>query len=309
MTTPTLAENALIERIEALKKERNAVILAHNYQVEFIQEVADLIGDSLELSLKASKTDADVIVFCGVHFMAETAAIVCPGKTVIMPDLNAGCGMADMISAESLRKMKAQYPGAAVVCYVNTSAEVKAESDYCCTSANAVKVVQSIPENTEIIFVPDRYLARHVERQTGRKLIIYNGFCPTHLRIVTEGIVQAKAEHPDAEVLVHPECTPEVIDLGDKTLSTSGICRSAHESTASEFIVATETGIINRLRRENPEKTFVPACSTCQCSHMKMNTLEKLVWALEDMDNVVTVPEEIRLRARRAVDRMLAITG
>lgn len=300
-------EDRLVARIEGLKKERQAIILAHNYQVGEIQDVADFLGDSLELSQKAARTDAKVIVFCGVHFMAETAAILCPEQTVLLPDLSAGCGMSEMISRDDLLEMKAAHPGAVVVCYVNSSAEVKAESDICCTSSNAANVVRSIPENIEIIFVPDQYLGAHVMRQTGRKLILYNGYCPTHVRIMVSELEEAKAEHPNALVMAHPECTQEVSAIADQVLSTSGICLESGKTEREEVIVATEVGILHRLQKENPEKVFIPACRWCDCAHMKVNNLENLLWALEEMQYPIRVEESVRIRAKKAIDRMLEI--
>ncbi|HZR46134.1 MAG TPA: quinolinate synthase NadA [Candidatus Manganitrophaceae bacterium] len=304
----TTTEKRLIAKIERLKKERQAVILAHNYQVGEIQDVADFLGDSLELSQKAAKTDAKVIVFCGVHFMAETAAVLCPDQTVLLPDLAAGCGMSEMITADEVRALKAKHPRAAVVCYVNSSAEVKAESDVCCTSSNAAKVVRSIPEDQEVIFIPDQYLGAHVERQTGRKLILYNGYCPTHFRIMTTEIEEAKAAHPDALVMAHPECTPQVSALADRVLSTSGIAAEAKKTEKGRIIVATEVGMLHRLQKESPEKEFIPACSWCDCAHMKVNNLEKLLWSLEEMQYPVRVDRAVALRAKKAIDRMLDIS-
>jgi quinolinate synthase len=297
----------LIEKIEALKADRNAIILAHNYQRDEVQDLADYTGDSLGLSIRAAHTDADVIVFCGVHFMAETASILCPEKTVLMPDPDAGCPMADMITAPQLRELKAQHPGAVVVTYVNSSAEVKAETDVCCTSSNAVKVVQSLKDAKEIIFVPDQYLGSFVARQTGREMILWQGYCPTHMRITPEHIQRQMADHPEAEVLVHPECTQRVVELSDYALSTEGICRRAHESAAREFIIGTELGVMYRLQHENPGKTFYPATEFALCPNMKKTTLEKILWCLQGMKHEVRVPEDVRLRARRAVDRMVAI--
>lgn len=301
-------EERLVARINRLKEDRQAVILAHNYQVGEIQDVADFLGDSLELSQKAALTDAKVIVFCGVHFMAETAAVLCPDQTVLLPDLSAGCGMSDMISAKELQALKAEHPDAVVVCYVNSSAEVKAESDICCTSSNAVNVVRSIPEDREIIFVPDQYLGDYVTRITGRKMILFNGYCPTHFRIMTSDLEAAKTEHPDALVLAHPECTPEVSALADQVLSTSGICLESQKSKKSKVIVATELGILHRLQKENPEKEFIPACKWCDCAHMKVNNLEKLLWSLEEMQYPIKVEPLIRERAKNAIDRMLEIS-
>ena len=303
----TATDQELTERILKLKVERKAVIISHNYQVSELQDVADFVGDSLELSQLAARTDAEVIVFCGVHFMAETAAILCPDKTVLIPDPDAGCSMSDMITIEQLRALKAKHPGAAVVCYVNTTAAIKAESDICCTSSNAVRVVESIPKDREVIFIPDQFLGQHVMKQTGRKMILYNGYCPTHFRIMAADLLEMKAEHPKAEVFAHPECTSEVTALADQVASTSGISRAVQKSDAKEVIIATETGILHRIQKENPTKKVFAACQWCDCAHMKVNTLEKLLWSLEDMQHVVTVPEEIRVKARRSIDRMLAL--
>lgn len=301
-------DERLIAEIKRLKAERRAVILSHNYQVSEIQDVADFIGDSLELSQQAAKTDAEVILFCGVHFMAETAAILCPDKTVLLPDLDAGCSMAGMLDAGQLRAMKAQHPDAVVVCYVNSTAEVKAESDVCCTSSNAEKIVRSVPEDREIIFVPDQYLGHHVARLTGRPLILADGYCPTHYRIMATDLQAVKAAHPDAPVVVHPECTPAVAALADQVLSTSGIRRAVRALAAGRVIVGTETGMLDRLRKENPEKQIFAACQWCDCAHMKVNTLEKVLWSLEDLEYRITVPEPVRVLARRAVDRMMALS-
>lgn len=300
-------EQELTGRILKLKAERKAVILSHNYQVSEIQDLADFVGDSLELSQQAAKTDAEVIVFCGVHFMAETAAIISPDKTVLIPDLEAGCSMSDMITVEQLCTFKAAHPGAVVVCYVNSTAVIKAESDICCTSSNAVRVVESIPKDREIIFIPDQFLGEHVMKKTGRKMVLYNGYCPTHFRIMAADLLQAKAAHPKAEIFAHPECTSEVTGLADQVASTSGISRAVKASSAGEVIIATETGILHRIEKENPDKKVFAACQWCDCAHMKVNTLEKLLWSLEDLQYVVTVPEEIRIRAKRAIDRMLIL--
>ncbi len=297
----------LREEILKLKKARNAVILSHNYQLGEIQDIADFIGDSLELSQNAAKTDADVIVFCGVHFMAETASILCPNKVVLLPDMHAGCPMADMITADRLRQKKKEYPGAAVVCYVNTTADVKAESDICCTSANAVRVIESL-DAREILFVPDQYLGNYVASKTGKRMILWPGFCVTHTRIQPRDILQQKAEHPQAKVIVHPECRPEVIALADEVLSTGGMIRFARESEAKEIVIGTEIGIIHRLRKENPGKNFFPASEQAICPRMKLITLERVLWSLEEMTPEVKVPEDIRIKAKRAVDRMLAIS-
>ena len=301
-------EIELIEKISALKKRRGAVILVHNYQLGEVQDIADFIGDSLELSQNAAKTNASVIVFCGVHFMAETASILCPDKVVLLPDINAGCPMANMITAERLREKKKEHPQAVVVCYVNSSAEVKAESDICCTSANAVKVVESL-DAREIIFIPDQYLGHYVSAKTSKKMILWPGFCPTHVRIKPERIKELKREYPQANVVVHPECRPEVIALADEVLSTSGMCRYARRDDVREMVVGTEMGIIHRLRKENPGKRFIPVSEQAICPNMKLITLEKVLWSLEEMNPEVKVPEEIRLRAKAAVDKMLKIGG
>ncbi len=296
----------LVEKISALKKRRNAVILAHNYQLGEVQDIADFVGDSLDLSQRAAETGAGVIVFCGVHFMAETASILCPEKIVLLPDMNAGCPMADMITAERLRAKKKEHPQAVVVCYINSSAEVKAESDICCTSANAVRVVESL-DAREILFIPDQYLGHYVSARTGKKMILWPGFCPTHVRIKPERIKELKREYPQAKVVVHPECTPEVIALADEVLSTSGMCRYAQRDEVREMIVGTELGIMHRLRKENPGKRFIPVSEQAICPDMKLITLEKVLWSLEKMSPEVKVPEGIRLRAKAAVDKMLKI--
>jgi quinolinate synthase len=301
------AVRGLLERIDRLRRSRRAVILAHNYQLGEVQDLADLTGDSLDLSRRAAATDAEVIVFCGVRFMAETAKILSPGKTVVLPDLESGCPMADMIDAPALRKLKAEHPGAAVVCYVNSSAEVKAESDVCCTSANAEKVVASIPPEREILFVPDRYLGGHAMRRTGRKMVLWPGFCPTHARILPEHVERRKREYPGAVVLAHPECRAEVTALADQVLSTSGMLRFARESSARTFLVATELGILHPLQRDNPDKVFVPVTEQAVCPNMKRNTLEKVLWALEELQTPIEVPEDVRVRAAAALRRMLDV--
>jgi len=297
----------LVEEILRLKRERNAIILAHNYQLGEVQDIADFVGDSLELSQKAAETDAEVIVFCGVHFMAETASILCPDKIVLLPDMHAGCPMADMITAEGLRQKKKEHPGATVVCYVNSSAEVKAESDVCCTSANAVRIVEKLADGREILFVPDQYLGHYVSTKTGKEMILWPGFCPTHVRIKAQDIIRLKQEHPAAKVVVHPECRPEVIALADEVLSTGGICRFAARTEAEEVIVGTELGIIHRLRKENPDKRFIPASEQAVCPRMKLISLENVLWTLEEMAPEVKVTEEIRIRAKAAVDKMLEV--
>ena len=299
-------ESPLTERILKLKQAKNAVILAHNYQLGEVQDIADFVGDSLELSQNAAKTTAEVIVFCGVHFMAETAAILCPNMTVLLPDTHASCPMANMITAEQLRQKKKELPDASVVCYINSTAEVKAESDICCTSANAVKLVGSL-DNDEILFVPDQYLGNYVATKTGKKISFWPGYCPTHVRILPRDINRLKQEYPGVKVVVHPECRPEVIALADETLSTGGMIRYARREDVREMIVGTELGIIHRLRKENPGKKFIPASEQAVCPNMKLITLEKVLWSLEEMAPRVKVPEAIRLKAKAAVDKMLAI--
>jgi quinolinate synthase len=297
----------IIERILNLKQERNAIILAHNYQLGEIQDIADFVGDSLDLSQRAAKTGVDIIVFCGVHFMAETASILCPDKKILLPDIDAGCPMANMITAERLREKKSEHQNAIVVCYINSSADVKAESDVCCTSANAINVVQKLADDREIIFIPDQYLGHYVSTKTNKKLILWPGFCPTHIRIQPQEITRLKQEYSEARVVVHPECKPEVIALADEVLSTSGIIKFAQKTQARDIIVGTELGIIYRLKKENPSKRFIPASEQAVCPNMKRITLEKVLWALEELSPEVTVPQEIRLKARAAVNKMLEI--
>ncbi len=294
----------LVEEILSLKRERNAVILAHNYQLGEVQDIADFVGDSLELSQDAAKTRAEVIVFCGVQFMAETASILCPDKVVLLPDIHAGCPMADMITAEKLREKKRELPQATVVCYINSSAEVKAESDVCCTSANAVRVIESL-DAEEILFVPDQYLGHYISTKTDKRMNLWPGFCPTHIRIQPQDIIKLKKEHPQAKVVVHPECRPEVIALADEVLSTGGMCKFAPKTEAKEIIVGTEMGIIHRLRKENPGKRFISVSEQAICPRMKLITLESVLWSLQEMNPEVKVPEDIRLRAKAAVDKML----
>ena len=306
------------QEVRRLAADRNAVILAHNYQVPWIQDVADYVGDSLQLSRQAAETDAETIVFCGVHFMAETAKILSPHKTVLIPDLDAGCSLASSITAEDVRRWKDQYPGAVVVAYVNTTAEVKAESDICCTSSNAVDVVRSIPEDMEILFLPDMFLGAHVERQTGRKMHLWLGECHVHAGIGAQEMREKAEANPDAELLIHPECgcsTAAIYLLGSgelpadrtKVLSTGGMVRESKSSPASRFLVATETGILHQLRKGNPDKTFEPVNEYAVCQYMKRITPAKLLRSLQDGVFVVTVPEAIRVRAARAVERMIAI--
>ncbi|MDX9866714.1 MAG: quinolinate synthase NadA [Kiritimatiellia bacterium] len=295
------------QEIQALKAERDAVILAHNYQPGEVQDLADFTGDSLELARKATEIRSRVIVFCGVHFMAETAAILNPDKTVLLPAADAGCPMADMITGEQLRAMKAQHPGARVLCYVNSTAEVKAESDCCVTSANAVAVARSFPPEQPLLFVPDRHLGSYTAEQTGRDLILWPGFCPTHARLTEAHIANARTAHPGAPVLVHPECPKPVRDAADAVLSTGGMCRWVRGRSEPVFLIGTETGILHRLRRENPDKTFVPLLEQAVCPNMKKISVERVLWSLRDLQTVITVPEPIAQRAKRAIDAMLAI--
>ncbi|MDD5432597.1 MAG: quinolinate synthase NadA [Candidatus Omnitrophica bacterium] len=294
-------------KIKELKKKRDAVILAHNYQLPEVQDIADYHGDSLELSRLAAKTDAKVIVFCGVYFMAETASIICPEKKIIVPDHLAGCPMANMIKAKDVVELRLKHPDAAVVGYVNTPAEVKAELDYCCTSTNAVAVVNALKDRKEIIFVPDKYLADYVSKKTGRKLISWNGFCPTHVKILPEDIKREKKFHPKAKVVAHPECLPSVLALADEVISTSAMCKFAKETTAKEIIVATEVGLIYRLKKDNPDKEFYPASEAAVCPNMKRTTQEKVLWALEELKEEVRVTNDVRKRAKKAIDAMLSI--
>jgi quinolinate synthase len=311
---------AIRARIEELRHRRRAVILAHNYQVPEVQDMADYVGDSLGLSQRAAATDADVIVFCGVHFMAETAAILSPDKVVLLPDLEAGCSLADTITADQLRAWKAEHPGAVVVSYVNTTAEVKAESDYCCTSGNAAEVVRRIPAGQEILFLPDMFLGAHVERVTGRRLHLWMGECHVHAGIDPAHLDATLREHPDAELLIHPECGCTTSTLyrhshGDlrgvptTVASTEGMVQRAQSSPAATFIVATEVGIIHRMERAAPQKRFLPASPAAVCQYMKKITPAKVLRSLETMSPRVTVDPEIARRARRAIDRMLAVAA
>jgi quinolinate synthase len=315
--------DGLQAEVRALAKQRNAVILAHNYQLPEVQGVADVVGDSLGLSRRAAATGADVIAFCGVHFMAETASILSPDKTVLLPDLKAGCSLADSITADQLRAWKAEHPGALVVMYVNTSAEVKAETDYCCTSSNAVQVVEHIwrehGKDTEILFGPDMWLGAYVERETGRRLHVWDGECHVHAGIRPGDISQVRDDHPDAEFLIHPECgcTTQVMEYvaagdvdGEHThmLSTGGMLKFARDSEAEEFIVATETGMIHPLEQENPGKRFIAANPAAVCRYMKMITLPKLRDSLRDLAPQVEVAPEVAERARVPIERMVAIT-
>ena len=294
------------QEIRSLLKERNAILLAHNYMRDEVQEIADITGDSLALSIEAARATADVIVFCGVHFMAESASILAPDKTVLLPRLDAGCPMADMVTVEELRELKSRHPGVPVVTYVNSSAAVKAESDICCTSANAQKVVNSLAE-PEIIFVPDRNLGRYVARFSTKAFHFWEGYCPTHERLTADTVRRLREEHPDALFICHPECNPAVVDLADHVCSTSGMFDYCHRSPERRFIIGTEAGILYRLRRENPGKEFILASPALICPNMKLTSLEDIGAALTTMAPVVKMPEEIRVAAKRALDRMLAI--
>lgn len=296
----------LAEEIKALKKERKAVILAHYYQTPEIQEIADFVGDSLQLSQQAANTDAEVIVFCGVHFMAESAAILSPDKVVILPESKAGCPMADMVDAEGLRAYKKRVPGIKVVCYVNSSAEVKAESDICCTSANAVKVVQSL-QSQDILFIPDGNLGRYVAQILGRTLQLWPGYCETHDRLTKNDILKAREEHPLAKVIVHPECREDVCQEADYIGSTAGLIAYAQKCEKQEFIVGTESGILHRIRQVCPDKKFYLASDRLVCPNMKLTSLVKVRDALITLTPRITVKEEIRVKAKEALDRMLAL--
>ncbi len=300
----------LKEKVRQLARERNAVILAHNYQEGAIQDVADFVGDSLNLARWAKTTQADVIVFCGVHFMAETAAVLNPGKLVLMPDLGAGCSLADMVLAEQIRQWRAAHPSGVVVCYINTSAAVKAECDYCCTSSNAIKVIESIPQDTEILFVPDYYLGSYVKAKTKRQIHLWKGYCPAHAVILPDRIDALREQHPDAEFLMHPECgcLTKQMDLADQILSTEGMVRYVKDAPAKTFIIATENGILHRMRKENPEKTFLPASEHASCHHMQRNTLDKVFWSLVKLEHKVTVDPAIATRALIPIERMLALS-
>ncbi len=300
-------DKRILEKIKQLKEKREAVIIAHNYQSGEIQDLADFCGDSLGLSIQAAQTDAKVIVFCGVQFMAETAAILSPEKTILLPDKFAGCPLADMINAEQLRQLKRQNPDALVVCYVNSSAEVKAESDYCCTSANAVEVVSSLPTDRPVIFVPDQHLGRFVAEKTGRDIILWPGYCHVHIAITEEDIKNAKAKYPNAIIMAHPECTEPVKKLSDQILSTGQMLKFTKTSSAKRFIVATEIGMIHALKKQNPQAEFIPASDKAVCPNMKKITLDKIIGSLQDMQYKVTVPEEIRAKAKKAIDRMVEI--
>ncbi len=325
-------DNSILrDNILKLKKDLKAIILAHNYQRPEVQDIADITGDSLELSRAAARTDYDVIVFCGVHFMAESASILSPGKTVLLPEIGAGCPMADMVTVSGPRKtrrdlytnimgitfefadeftlldMKKKHPGAPVVAYVNTSAAVKAESDICCTSANVVKVVESLKEDT-IICIPDRNLSAYAAKRTKKKILSWDGFCNVHMaHLDIEDVKRARAEHPDALLLIHPECQPEVQDMADHITSTSGMLRYCRESNHKEFIIGTEEGLLHRLKKDSPDKKFYVLNREMVCPNMKKTKLQSVLTAMEKMQYVIKVPEEIRVKAKKALDRMLEI--
>ncbi len=297
----------LKDEIIALKKKRNAVILAHNYQNDDIQDIADYTGDSLELARRAAAIDAETIVFCGVSFMAETAAVLNPGKTVLLPVESAGCPMADMITGKELNEFKKQHPEARVLCYVNSTAEVKAESDICVTSSNAHRVASSLPENADVIFVPDQHLGKHTADRLKRDFILWNGYCPIHAKITAEAVAKARALHPGAVVMVHPECAEAVRNASDEVLSTGEMCSFANKSESMEFIVGTEIGILHRLKKENPNKKFYPLMDNTICPDMKKITLEDLRDSLLHMRHRVTVDPVVAAKARVAVENMLSI--
>lgn len=300
-------QDALQQQIRQLARERNALVIAHNYQRDEVQAVADITGDSLALSMEAARTDREVIVFCGVHFMAESAAILAPEKTVLLPRPDSGCPMADMVTAEGLKALKAEHPDATVVTYVNSSAAVKAESDICCTSSNAISVARSLPAK-KLLMVPDRNLGRYIARRVPEKdYIFWEGYCPTHDRLKIEEIVKAKADYPGALFMAHPECRPEILDLADHICSTSGMYEFARSNPATTFIVGTEEGILWRLRKENPDKTFIIPSRGLICPNMKLTSLEDILKSLETLEPRITVPEPMRLRALTALERMLAV--
>jgi len=296
-----------IEHIRKKKEELNAVILAHFYQRPEIQEMADYVGDSLQLAVQAAKTTADVIIFCGVRFMAESAKILNPNRTVILPEPQAGCPMADMATAEELRRKKQELPGVQVVCYVNSSAEVKAESDICCTSSNAVKVVNSLPSAVPILFVPDKNLGHFVAKQTGREIVLWEGYCPIHHRVSLEELLEAKRQHPEALVMVHPECQPEVVAASDYALSTGGILETVGRLPNQEFIIGTEEGLLYQLRKHYPGRRFYLVRDEFLCPNMKLTTVEKVLRSLETLEPKIEVPEEIRVKAYRALERMIQL--
>jgi quinolinate synthase len=308
----------LHQQIDMWRKKRDALIIAHNYQIPEVQDLADYVGDSLQLSQLAAKTSHKLIVFCGVHFMAESAAIFSPEKTVLIPDLGAGCSLADSIDAVELRKWKKRYPDAVVVSYVNTSAEVKAESDYCCTSSNAIKVVTAIPSDKPIIFVPDLFLGDYVARMTGRKIYVYPGECHVHARANLKDVLAKLRRHPSAEFLIHPECgctsecmhyvaTKEIPEKKTHILSTGGMLSYVKQANANEYVVATETGIIHQLKKQQPKKKFIPLRKDMVCQYMKMITLDKVLYSLKNLEFEVKVSQEIAKKARIPIERMLSL--
>jgi len=304
----------LFSEIKRLKKKKNAVILAHYYQDADIQDIADYIGDSLGLSQQAAETSADMIVFAGVHFMAETAKILSPEKKVVVPDLRAGCSLADDCPAEEFARFKAQYPNHVVITYVNSSAEVKALTDICCTSTNAVQVIESVPKDQPIIFAPDKNLGRYLMKKTGRKMVLWNGTCMVHEIFSLEKITRLKQQHPNAEFIAHPECEEAVLEMADFIGSTTGLLKYTMRSPSKEFIVATEPGILHQMQLKSPEKTFIPAppnnsCACNECPHMKLNTLEKLYLCMEYEKPEVTLPQHIIEKARLPIERMLQISA
>ncbi len=299
----------IIEKIKKLKEEKNAIILAHNYQRPEIQDLADFAGDSLELSIKAAEVKEQIIVFCGVKFMAETAKILSPEKTVLLPNANAGCPMADMVTAENVRELKRQHPTAKALCYVNSSAEVKAECDLCCTSGNAVKLIEyAFDKDQEVIFVPDQFLARYTAEQLDREFITWKGYCPTHARILPEDILEKKTLYPNAEVIVHPESSGEVCELADAILSTGKMSGYAKNSDATVFIIGTENEMLHRLKKENPEKTFIPASRRAVCPNMKKITLQHVLNALENLEADIQLDAEIMDKARKSIVDMIDIS-
>ncbi|MDR3071063.1 MAG: quinolinate synthase NadA [Endomicrobium sp.] len=310
-----LSVNEIIEKINRLKLERRAVILAHMYQPPEIYDVADFVGDSLELSRKATQIDADVIVFCGVYFMAETASILSPSKKVLIPDLNAGCPLADMVTAKKLKSFKSQHKNLIVVAYVNTSAEVKAESDICCTSSNALNVIKSVIDKkgiqgVDILFLPDRNLGSYIQKNLNIEMNVWDGFCPTHNNfILPDYVLKVKMEHPKAEVLAHPECRPEVISLANHVMSTGLMCKYVEKSTAKDFIIATEIGILHKLRKDNQDKNFYPVTELAECPNMKKITLAKVLDVLTNMKNIVSVKEDVRQKAYLPISKMLQIVN
>nr|NIS40826.1 quinolinate synthase NadA [Desulfuromonadales bacterium] len=301
-----MTQEELKAQIKHLARERNALILAHNYQRDEVQDVADITGDSLGLSMEAAKTERDVIVFCGVHFMAESASILAPEKIVLLPRVDAGCPMADMVTAEGLRQLKAEHPQATVVTYVNSSAAVKAESDICCTSSNAVNVVKSL-EADELILVPDRNLGHYIASHTDKTCYFWEGYCPTHDRLQLKDVHRAKEEHPEALFVAHPECPPEILELADHICSTSGMYEYCRNSPAEQFIIGTEMGILHRLRKENPQKQFILPSPALICPNMKLTSLEDIHKCLETMGPEITVDDKTRAKAKTALDRMLAV--